>query len=449
MDNNAPLSKTKTKVAIIGAGLAGLTAGYRLHQKGYDFDIYEAQPRVGGRVLTVHLKNYQNQYSTTELGGQNIADGGKAVNLFNLIKETKLEVESKIVQLSSIVYSNKEYYYLDKLLAQHNLKENTVDSIASESHSISELIDRLFPKESPLKTAVTSIQTLYEGLHTTEQPIKHNIETLKHILNGGISSTHKSMKNLKIQTIKGGNAKLPLALANILKERLQLDKVLTAVTYENDKIKLEFNNNKFVYCDKLIISVPASVYKDIKFDPAIIPTHQLQHIKNIHYGKIYKALIPLESKLRSHSSIISSQQASLFNFDEDVLVMFCLNNNYTTRVKMLKKEMQIIQNTNQGIRFNIQQPAQAANLQFAQYDQAVEYSWTSNPYARGSYSGYGTATENILDKKNHYNGIKFMEIFKPVKDRIFFIGEHTSIRNEIRGTLEAAVESAERAMKLF
>jgi len=36
------------KVAIIGAGPAGLTAGYYLRLKGYDIDIFEALPKAGG-----------------------------------------------------------------------------------------------------------------------------------------------------------------------------------------------------------------------------------------------------------------------------------------------------------------------------------------------------------------------------------------------------------------
>ncbi|THF25785.1 amine oxidase [Pseudomonas atacamensis] len=45
------------KVAIIGAGLAGLAglyAAYRLHQRGIQFEIFEARSRVGGRILSTN-----------------------------------------------------------------------------------------------------------------------------------------------------------------------------------------------------------------------------------------------------------------------------------------------------------------------------------------------------------------------------------------------------------
>ncbi|WP_394830321.1 FAD-dependent oxidoreductase [Pendulispora rubella] len=53
-------------VVVVGAGLAGLTAAYRLAQRGRSVDIYEANHRTGGRVYTLH-----NHFATkVELGGE-------------------------------------------------------------------------------------------------------------------------------------------------------------------------------------------------------------------------------------------------------------------------------------------------------------------------------------------------------------------------------------------
>jgi protoporphyrinogen oxidase len=40
------------RVIIVGSGLAGLTAGYRLHQRGWQVTVLESLGRVGGRVLS-------------------------------------------------------------------------------------------------------------------------------------------------------------------------------------------------------------------------------------------------------------------------------------------------------------------------------------------------------------------------------------------------------------
>ena len=87
-------------VAVIGAGLSGLIIAYRLLQKGIDIHIFEARPRVGGRILTVKLND-----AIVELGAQNILDGGKAENLLNLITELGLTPSRDKIRLQ-INYEN-------------------------------------------------------------------------------------------------------------------------------------------------------------------------------------------------------------------------------------------------------------------------------------------------------------------------------------------------------
>ncbi len=90
-------ASTKQDVAIIGAGLAGLTAAYRMQKNGVNVEVYEARKRVGGRVLTALVKNSSGKYSIAELGGQNITDGGAAANIINLA----------ISQISQMLYTTK------------------------------------------------------------------------------------------------------------------------------------------------------------------------------------------------------------------------------------------------------------------------------------------------------------------------------------------------------
>ena len=57
------------KIAIIGAGLAGLTAAYRLKQRGYQAEVFEARERSGGRAFTYYDGPYYE-----ELGGKFILE---------------------------------------------------------------------------------------------------------------------------------------------------------------------------------------------------------------------------------------------------------------------------------------------------------------------------------------------------------------------------------------
>ena len=60
------------KILIIGAGLAGLSAGFELTQAGHDVTILEAQTRPGGRACTIRQAFSDNLYA--EAGATGIAE---------------------------------------------------------------------------------------------------------------------------------------------------------------------------------------------------------------------------------------------------------------------------------------------------------------------------------------------------------------------------------------
>ena len=45
------------KVAIIGGGATGLSAGYNLIKNGYKVDIFERAPFLGGQASTIDIGN--------------------------------------------------------------------------------------------------------------------------------------------------------------------------------------------------------------------------------------------------------------------------------------------------------------------------------------------------------------------------------------------------------
>lgn len=45
--------RSEPRIAIIGAGIAGLNAAYWIKKAGYHASVYEARRRIGGRVLSL------------------------------------------------------------------------------------------------------------------------------------------------------------------------------------------------------------------------------------------------------------------------------------------------------------------------------------------------------------------------------------------------------------
>src|SRR2546430_11739149 len=95
----------KTKVAIIGAGPAGLTAGYILSKEAVDVVVLEADPvYVGGISRTVTYKDFH-----FDIGGHRFFSKSKAVeDLWTEILPDDMLVPARS---SRIFYGGKIYSY--------------------------------------------------------------------------------------------------------------------------------------------------------------------------------------------------------------------------------------------------------------------------------------------------------------------------------------------------
>ncbi len=88
-------------IAVVGAGIAGLTAAYYLKQYGYKITVYEASNRVGGRMTTDNING-----CLIDRGAQFLSPYYST--LMPLIHEFNLE--SELVEISpwvGIVRKNK------------------------------------------------------------------------------------------------------------------------------------------------------------------------------------------------------------------------------------------------------------------------------------------------------------------------------------------------------
>ena len=48
----------RERVAVVGAGIAGLASAFLLHEQGKRVTLYESEPRCGGHALTVDTKEF-------------------------------------------------------------------------------------------------------------------------------------------------------------------------------------------------------------------------------------------------------------------------------------------------------------------------------------------------------------------------------------------------------
>ncbi|MBL7895811.1 MAG: FAD-dependent oxidoreductase [Bacteroidia bacterium] len=91
------------KIAVIGAGPAGMTAGYELAKQIKDVDVYEAGPSVGGMAKTIELWNQK-----VDIGPHRFFSNDTRVN------ELWLEVvgnDYEMVDRLTRIYYNKKFFH--------------------------------------------------------------------------------------------------------------------------------------------------------------------------------------------------------------------------------------------------------------------------------------------------------------------------------------------------
>ncbi|HEY5236075.1 MAG TPA: FAD-dependent oxidoreductase, partial [Rhabdochlamydiaceae bacterium] len=206
---------TNPKIVVVGAGIAGLTAAHRLNQKGADVHLYEARTRVGGRIFTVKVAG-----NISELGGQNLTDGGEAVNTHRLIEEFGLELYEEKIPLTFTYFTGKELIPVNDLSGQidpEKIKE-LIDAQVKKSNNMKEVIDGLLEKDSLLYKAVATKVAAFEG-GSIENLSTAYAETLYYALLGGIAPVHAvetEEQYLTLQNVKEGNSLLMEKMAERL-----------------------------------------------------------------------------------------------------------------------------------------------------------------------------------------------------------------------------------------
>lgn len=443
----------KDHIVVVGAGISGLTAAYRLQQAGCNVDVYEARQRPGGRILSVKLGD---RYE--EMGGKNFLDAGEPFHSLKLIRDLNLETNPCEKPFSWWYLSdNKLISYLEILRKFKSPLDlwKTLEEVASRSKNLQEVIDILFEKNSDLHVIFTQAMATWEGCDP---------EILDpSCVDGMYQTLTNSFKRLRDQdagrtdvvkwlSLKGGNAQLPLALSEKLHGQIHYGAILKAVQRRHGKIVLTFNDNQEVVADKVLLTIPCPVFQDIDFEADVIPEVQLSHIRNMQYGTNSKILIPVKVKDKRSEVIISHRFVSWLNEDHKVVTLYMGGQqgliDKTGAQALLEEGASFIKKFygDDKVKGMKLETAQEAQLSF--YKGAVFKNWATDAFAKGSYSTRGIGQAAVINEMSRVEGEEVRTLFHPVEDQIFFAGEHTTTLSAL-GTLEGAIESGERMARLI
>lgn len=257
----------RPRVAIIGAGVSGLAAGWRLMQAGVDVTVFERSVRVGGRVYTDVVDGFSieptaqffaNFYTNTKalIGELGLQDQVVSIpGRLAILREDRLHklwydlrsiftplisIRSKLVLLKCLGPIITYWQDLDPH-AMHKAHALDTQSVAdyAQRHLNAELLEYLF--QPPL----TGI--FYWTPERTSQAMFFTIL--------------KACANIRVFALRGGLAQLPLAMAERLSVRLGTEVLsVTPRGHEGYALRLRANGQESSFiADGVVCATTASV----------------------------------------------------------------------------------------------------------------------------------------------------------------------------------------------
>ncbi len=294
---------TQPKIAIVGAGIAGLNAAYQLKKAGYYATVYEAQDRVGGRIYSV--KDRLGPGLVTELGAELIntahADMLGLIETFGLPTfdrrgPTEIELRRYGYYYDGAVRTQEEMVVPFKPM-QERLDEDL--ALMSDDPEHLKKLDNMTVEAYIEQTGVDGwmrellnvASTAFSGRATDDQSALNYIWLGPHTREGKVFPYGKSDGRY---SILGGNSQLIDALAKEVDSQIEPSQRLEAITERGSKIVLTINGRD-IETDFAIIAVPFSVLRHARLEIELKPTLR-RMINEFNYGWSAKLLVGTDGR---------------------------------------------------------------------------------------------------------------------------------------------------------
>jgi monoamine oxidase len=289
------------KVIVIGAGLAGLTAGYELVHAGHEVTILEARNRPGGRVFTVREPFVDGLYA--ECGAE-------------------------------WVESNHEYLlrYIDEFglpLYRGSFRDNEDEGLqySPRARKTHERLQATTKKVEPFEHANPSLPELdklsfYEFLKQMDAPAEM-IEQMQRQISGLMAINIESISALHMLNefalpeapasfrVAGGNDQVPQMLAKHLREHVHYARPVVKIAHEEKSVVVTFLENgkqQTMSGERVILAAPFTCVRKMEITPGL-SAEKMKAINTLAYGQILKA--PLQFRERFWLSYETEARKSL------------------------------------------------------------------------------------------------------------------------------------------
>jgi monoamine oxidase len=437
------------KVVVVGAGLAGLIAGYELAQAGHDVTILEASMRPGGRIYTVRDPFPDHLYAE----GGAIDFGAAYTGLLHYIRLFNIPLLELPSRKEVLFFRGK------RIVLDGSTKPDWPGALSPDERQLGR--DGLFEKY--LGSAIREIGHggargwLESGLqkydHTTLQAYLRNcglsedaIALVSLTINGQDFDHLSALQSLALEsfyrsytvamTMKGGNDQLPNAFAQALTSKLQYGNIVVKITQNANKVRVSFLKSGVqneMEADRVICAIPFSVLRHMEMDSSL-SLGKREAIEKLKYEPVMRVYLQLRTRFWNQRG--EEGTASTDSAIEQVV-------DHTSSQAGTRGILEAQMEAEAGKRAHAMSPEQritwaAEKMEkvhpgvLANLEGGTSITWDDDtPFARGAWATYAPGDISRF----------FPYVAKP-EGRIHFAGEHTSW---LATTLEGAVESGRRA----
>lgn len=297
-------------VAILGAGIAGLTAAYRLQKAGVPCEIFEASDRTGGRMFTRYDFNKDGMFC--ELGGELVDTDHE--DLITLAGELGVEIQELKAEDKGVdLYYFGGKHYADeqliplfqpfaKRLAEdqaplYNEAEDFLTEPAAKFDKISMAEYLSDAGKGVEKWVIDMIRTAYVieyGRDAEEQSALNLITYLEPDTTDGFKIFGSSDESKRI---KGGSSTLPNALVRALEGKVKINRgyQLVKVSGSAAGMGLTFTTSggtKTVKFTRVICTLPFTTLRLVEGVQALpISPEKKESIAKLGYGNNAKVML--------------------------------------------------------------------------------------------------------------------------------------------------------------
>src|SRR5699024_7225042 len=274
------------RIAVVGAGLAGLAAAMRLEEQGHQVTVFEARDRGGGRVWTERSEHEDGSSTPIERGAEFIIEG---YDEFRSLTE-RLDLQ--------LVDTGMSYYKREPI----DVAGVTLESLsAAGQYLATKLTDS--DRNKPIEVLLTESELPPEVQETLRARIEISTALPIEAVSADALVHAASFKDAPSWRIQGGNQQLPNAMKEILDTEIHFNEKITSVRSSGEGVTLRTSSGTYRF-DACVVAVPLGVVRSTEILKTELSTTQktlLDQIKQGHAAKFQAGLItrPQESATMS------------------------------------------------------------------------------------------------------------------------------------------------------